>query len=342
MYGTIGAVALTARPMAANQAIAAFLEPTCVAPTFLLQLLRREAPRLARYAGQTTQANISGAILKSYEVLVPIDIAEQMRIAHILESLDRAIMVSDALTNGRIQLQAALTQHLLNRGVLGLHVAWRNVRGIGEIPANWEVHRLADVAHVQSGRAMGRANGNVGTKEIPYLTVANVKDGYVDLSNVKSMRVTAAEAERFALRPGDVLFTEGGDADKLGRGTVWQGQIQPCVHQNHIFAVRPDPAILRPEFLATYAKSVAGKRYFLSCSKQTTNLASVNSSQLKAMLVPMPSVDEQDQIVALVRAVEDAIRADSSLRNQLHLTRELVAEGLLTGRIRSQPLGATQ
>jgi type I restriction enzyme S subunit len=115
---------------------------------------------------------------------------------------------------------------------------------------------------IQTGRALGRENGAGGLISVPYLTVANVEDGYFDLSAVKAMRVSPAELRRFSLKKGDVLFTEGGDADKLGRGSIWDARIDPCLHQNHVFVARPNPEVLLPEFLDAYARSSVGKAYF--------------------------------------------------------------------------------
>jgi type I restriction enzyme, S subunit len=116
--------------------------------------------------------------------------------------------------------------------------------------------------------------------ELPYLRVANVQDGYLDLSEIKSVAVLKSEVDRFSLQTGDMLMTEGGDFDKLGRGTVWRGQISPCLHQNHIFRVRPTRGAILPDFLASVTASSHGKWYFLVSSKQTTNLATINSTQL--------------------------------------------------------------
>lgn len=74
--------------------------------------------------------------------------------------------------------------------------------------------------------------------EIPYLRVANVQDGYVDTNDIAVLRVSKDEIEKYSLSAGEVLMTEGGDRDKLGRGCVWDGRIAPCLHQNHIFAVK--------------------------------------------------------------------------------------------------------
>ena len=152
-----------------------------------------------------------------------------------------------------------------------------------KLPIGWERHTLSELAHVQTGLAKGKeVNGS--SVSLPYLRVANVQDGHVDLSTVKEITVSLSDAKRYSLQTNDVLFTEGGDFDKLGRGTVWYGQIEPCLHQNHVFAVRPKPERLIPEFLAYQASSEYGRRYFQLSSKQSTNLASINSTQLKPFL----------------------------------------------------------
>jgi type I restriction enzyme S subunit len=146
---------------------------------------------------------------------------------------------------------------------------------------------LSKVGTVQTGLAKGKvANGEA--LELPYLRVANVQDGHLDLRVIKTVTVSAKDAPRFSLQPGDVLFTDGGDFDKLGRGTVWHGEIPNCLHQNHVFTVRPSPSKLLPEFLAALASSAHGRRYFQLSSKQSTNLASINSTQLKEFPVPLP------------------------------------------------------
>ncbi|TBA13899.1 restriction endonuclease subunit S [Rhizobium ruizarguesonis] len=156
-----------------------------------------------------------------------------------------------------------------------------------QLPSNWTQMALDHVAEVQTGIAKGKSiNGS--TVSVPYLRVANVQDGHVDLSVMKEIVLKPSEVDRYSLRKGDVLFTEGGDFDKLGRGTVWNAEIEPCLHQNHVFAVRPSPKHLLPEFLAFQAASEYGRRYFQLSSKQSTNLASINSTQLKQFPVRLP------------------------------------------------------
>ena len=132
-------------------------------------------------------------------------------------------------------------------------------------------------------------------------------------------------------------MTEGGDFDKLGRGHLWEGQIQGCLHQNHIFAVRPRRDMLNPRFLSLVMSSGYGRAYFTATSKQSTNLASTNSTKLRNLPMPTPNLAGQDQIVsaidqesaridALVSAVRDAI-------THLWELRTAVISAAVTGKI---------
>lgn len=181
------------------------------------------------------------------------------------------------------------------------------------LPNGWNSVTLENVAKVQTGIAKGKPVSR-DSVSVPYLRVANVQDGYVDLSVVKEVTVRPSEVGRYRLRRGDVLFTEGGDFDKLGRGTVWQGEIDLCLHQNHVFAVRPNTNRLLPEILALQASSAHGRRYFQLSSKQSTNLASINSTQLKQFPVLLPPLAEQRKIAAILRTWDEAIEKLSALR----------------------------
>ncbi len=160
---------------------------------------------------------------------------------------------------------------------------------------------------MRTGIAKNNEKALTDPVELPYLRVANVQDGHLDLTEIKTIAVESSRVERYSLEDGDVLMTEGGDFDKLGRGAVWRNQISPCLHQNHVFAVRVNRKHLLPEFLAAYCAAEPGRRYFLACSKQTTNLASINSSQLKALPLRLPSLDEQRRIVRVLDAADRQI-----------------------------------
>lgn len=194
-----------------------------------------------------------------------------------------------------------------------------------KVPSGWTKKKLEEVARIQTGIAKGKKSIEEPIT-LPYLRVANVQDGYLDLSEIKKIIISKEKLHRYLLQDGDVLLTEGGDYDKLGRGTIWNGQISPCLHQNHVFAVRIDQGALLSKFFAYQASSSYGKRYFLSCAKQTTNLASINSSQLKKYPVLFPRIPEQKRIVEILEVWDRAI----ALTEQLITAKRIRKRGILS------------
>lgn len=193
---------------------------------------------------------------------------------------------------------------------------------------------LEDVAVVQTGVSKSDSRAILDAIEVPYLRVANVQDGYVELGDLKTIRLERTQLQRYVLREGDVLLTEGGDADKLGRGCVWAGQAAPCVHQNHVFVVRTAPGNLLPEFLSRQTGTTYGRAYFKACSKQTTNLASINSSQVKQYPVLLPPIGEQRQIVEALSAWDHAIQSAEQLLTLKERRKRALMGQLLTGKKR--------
>ena len=172
------------------------------------------------------------------------------------------------------------------------------VEWIGMVPERWKVGQLKYFATIRAGLTLGKKY-EIDAKlvEMPYLRVANVQGEYVDLSDVSSVSVLPEEVEKYSLHKNELLMTEGGDKDKLGRGCVWNGEIDPCLHQNHIFAVATDAKKLSIHFLSYLTTSGVARSYFEYTAKKTTNLASTNSTIILQFKLPIPSIQEQGDIV---------------------------------------------
>ncbi len=201
------------------------------------------------------------------------------------------------------------------------------------VPEGWKKVPLETIAEVRPGVAKGKS----GLKDpitVPYLRVANVQDGHIDLNDVKDIQIERHQLERYSLKFGDVLMNEGGDFDKLGRGDVWQAQIKPCLHQNHVFAVRPIPQEMDSFYLAALAASGYGKKYFLSCAKRSTNLASINSTQLKEFPVLVPPLPEQKKIAKILSVWDKAITTTEQLLTNSQQQKKALMQQLLTGKKR--------
>ena len=161
----------------------------------------------------------------------------------------------------------------------------------------WPEAKLESMADVVSGITKGRKTKAEDLTEVPYMAVSNVKDGYIDWTTVKTIEATQQEIEQYRLLADDVLMTEGGDPDKVGRGAIIKEPLENCIHQNHIFRVRLDESMILPEFFAEYLQHQRSKRYFLGCAKQTTGIASINMTQLRALPVLMPPLSKQEEFV---------------------------------------------
>lgn len=190
----------------------------------------------------------------------------------------------------------------------------------------WPVTPLGEISEIVSGLALGRKLPNGMARKIPYITVANVKDGYLDLSEVRLMEATQTEIDKCMLKVGDIILTEGGDPDKLGRGTVWEGQFPECVHQNHIFRVRFSSDGPLPAFVAVQISSSYSKRYFFSHAKRTTGIATINRRVLSRFPLLLPPRERQHQVVSDWRATAHRYAAIlHSLQQQLTAVNALPA-----------------
>ena len=225
---------------------------------------------------------------------------EQERIAAYLDASCAAIDAAVAAKRRQIETLNGVRKDVIQRAVTcGLEVkpALNRTGNVWmpEVPLGWELMSLKRLSETQGGLTLGKEyEGEL--VERPYLRVANVQDGHLSLESVTTIEVPEDVARRVALRTGDVLMTEGGDLDKLGRGTVWNGEITDCLHQNHIFAVRCFPHKLKPHFLAYLTASQYGRDYFEATGKRTTKLAATNSTKVGLFPIPRPPVSEQERI----------------------------------------------
>ena len=234
--------------------------------------------------------HISKRYLQKIKIAIPTDKKIQKKIVAILDKAEKL--------KGWRREADELTDELLKSTFLEM---------FGDPVKNhngWKAVKLQEVAEIVSGVTKGRKLSGKEVISVPYMRVANVQDGYLELNEIKLIEVLHSDVEKFALKEGDVLLTEGGDPDKLGRGSVWHDEIPNCIHQNHIFRVRVNKKHLIPEFLSMLIGSPYGKMYFLKSAKQTTGIASINSKQLKKFPALIPPLELQNKLAEIIRQTE--------------------------------------
>lgn len=263
-------------------------------------------------------------------IALPISVIPQDIQSKIVSFLDlECKQIDDLLSKTRSSIeeykklkQAVITQ-AMTKGVRGeREMKDSGVEWIGEIPKEWRKTQLRHCATIKSGITLGKSySKDTVLIERPYLRVANVQGGYVDLNDLATIEVTPDEDLKYRLHSGDVLMTEGGDRDKLGRGCVWHGEIEPCLHQNHVFAVQTNETVLLPEFLEYLTASDVGRSYFDVTAIKTTNLACTSSSKVLAFTIPLPPVEEQIEIVGFIKKCSLEL-------NKLIMKKELLVQEL--------------
>jgi len=331
----MGTTAIVDKPLVSNQTFIGVLPGRELSSEFLYYALQAASENLQSTATGAIQQYLSRDDFQRLRLRAP-GIAHQVAIASFL---DNEVSKIDALLNKKIRLidliaekRSATIQRAVTQGLnpdapsVESRINW-----LGRIPSHWRVIPLKLLSGIQSGITVGKKHSR---EQIliarPYLRVGNVQDGYLSLQDISSIDVPLSEVQRYELRPGDVVVTEGGDFDKLARGYVWEGEIEGCLHQNHIFAVRPIQSRLRSRFLAALMTSNYGRNYFTATSVQSTNLACTNRFKLGGFPVPLPPPEEQASICRwLDNSAAQIQTATEKLGATIDRLREYRSEGVL-------------
>lgn len=207
----------------------------------------------------------------------------------------------------------------------------RMIFGVNDIQkSKYQIRSLDEISQVSYGIQKCPSN-RPGKSAKPYLRVANVQRGQLDLSEIKYIDVSDSEMEGLRLRKKDLLVCEGNSADLVGRPAIWNDEIPDCVHQNHILKVRVDSNVAMPEFVLEYMQTLPARSYFRARAKFTTNLASINSNDLREFLVPLPPLDIQKEIMQRVEAERQEIAREREAAERKKQEIEAEIEALILG-----------
>jgi len=296
----------------------------------------KHTSNLARGA---TMQRISRGLLGNIRVVIP-PYEEQQKVANFLDhetaKIDTLIKKQQQLIKLLKEKRQAVISHAVTKG-LNPNAPMRDsgVEWLGEVPEHWVVRRLKHTSKLQSGIPKGKDLTGKISISVPMLRVANVQDGYFNLEDVHSMEIEPDQLDRFSLEYGDVLMNEGGDNDKLGRGAVWKSEVEPCIHQNHVFAIRPYS--IEPEWLDFMTRASYAKFHFFRVAKQSTNLASISSTNIKETPLVIPPGKERIDIMEYVsRKISAFDKAGMKCSAQIILLQErrtALISAAVTGKI---------
>ncbi len=306
--------------------------PHVVGKFFFYYFQKHFIERVRRLSAKNSVDSVRRAMIAEMRIPLP-PLPEQRKIAAILTAVDETIEKTEAVIEQLGVVKKAMMQELLTRGLPGRHTRFKETE-IGEIPEEWEICTVREAGEVVAGKAK---NKRLDAPNRPYLRVANVFDGRIDISDVLQMPFTDAEFARYRLRAGDILLNEGQSLELVGRCAMYREEYpDSCAIQNALIRFRPGRG-LRAAFAEQVFRWYQHSGRFASVATQTTSIAHLGVQRFASMFVSVPQLEEQDKIMQVLDGMDTRIRAEKATVAALSSTKSALMSVLLTGELRVTP-----
>ena len=278
------------------------------------------------------QPNINAAEYSSLPLLLP-PLPEQRAIAAVLDSIDEAIERTEAVNAATEHLRESLLHELLTRGVPGWHSEWNEVRGIGTIPADWDVVQLGD--RIEDGPTNGiyKPESEYGAGTWLIRIDDFVPGALTRLNGFDRIRISDEEHHRYLICEGDILINRVNSLSHIGKSVLIPQLDEAAVFESNMMKLRMRCDVL-PEFAALVLLSKDSRRHFISRAKKAVQQASINQQDVSQLPLPLPTRREQAIIAKASVASRDQITRNEMALENLEALKASVADALLTGRLR--------
>lgn len=171
---------------------------------------------------------------------------------------------------------------------------------------------------------------------IPVLRMGNIREGRLDLSNLKYLPHDHHEFPTLLLQDGDLLFNRTNSVELVGKSAVYLGQPSPCSYASYLVALRFGPGC-DPKYLCHYLNSRQGKLWVRSVVSQQVGQANVNSTKLRALQFPLAPLNAQRRIVAKIEELfsdlDAGVAALERIKANLKRYRAAILKAAVEGRL---------
>ena len=280
------------------------------------------------FTGTAGQQRVQPEVLRALRVSLP-PLPEQRAIADVLDSIDDAIERTEAVIAATEALRDSLLHELLTRGVPGWHTEWEDVPGIGTIPADWEVVRLGEVLE---STTYGTNEPLGDTGNIVVLRMNNIQQGEIDWSEVKRGELSENELKDLDLRSGDILFNRTNSLDLVGKIGMVRDVPEPVSFASYLIRLRTNPKQARATWLAALLGSSTYQARIRRFATPGVSQANINPTSLKSLTIPLPSMSEQHNVVAVLDGIREQMQHARVEREALQHAQLAMADALLSGR----------
>ena len=287
--------------------------------------------QLERFAASTGVPSLNRNFVHPYPVAVP-PLSEQRTIAAVLDSIDDAIGGAEAVIAATEQLRDSLLHQLLTRGVPGWHTAWKDVSGLGTIPADWEVVRLGDVGKWLSGGTPSKARPDFWSGSVPWVSPKDMK--VRELSSTPDYISEEAAATGSRLVPAGAILV-------VVRGMILAHSFPVsiacirCAFNQDIRALVCSTSF-DPEYVLAALEWRRSSLLTLP-TPSTHGTMRVVSEELNNVTIPMPPIEEQRVIKTIIESLVSHGLNGGQVLERLKTLKDSTADALLTGRVRISP-----
>ncbi len=269
-------------------------------------------------------------LINFYVPLPPL--SEQEKIAAVLTSVDDTIEKTQQLIEQTKKLQKALTQELLTKGIPGLHKKYKKTI-FGDIPVDWEIVRLGDVLIVVKNGLSYKQSQNAGRYSIT--RIETISEGVINADKVGYLdHLTDEEIRNNKLTAGDILFSNINSLEHIAKTAIYLSSHPMLIHGMNLLLLRPNRSKIEPFFLLFYLKFNETINRFRRLSKKAINQVSINQTEIKNFLIPLPSLNEQKSIVNSLLAIEHNLVGLLNQKLQIETLKQSLMQVLLTGKVR--------
>lgn len=321
-------MALARTPMAFNQDLKALVPGLGISPDYLLYAMMSRKDSMVREIGTSAHGTrrIGSASLEAMQVPVP-PLAEQKGIARVLSAIREAIETEER----RIELLESLRAAALDRAFReGFGGEGLRTTELGDLPSSWTTAPLGSLLRrCQYGLSIrGESSGAT-----PILRMNCQQDGEVVLRDLQYVTLPPAELKAFTLDDEDLLFNRTNSIDLVGRTAIYRAQ-RAAVFASYLIRLQTDRTVLLPQFLNAYMSLSSTQQQLRDLATRGVGQSNISAGKLRTMLIPLPSLVDQEEIAQLRETLSARLQASSRRQGALRALFESTLNQLMTGQLR--------
>lgn len=319
------------------------IDPARCLPAYVAQYTRSPAywAWVRRTQRQAAQPNINAEELRALPVPVP-PLATQRRIVATLSASDRIIRASTRILAKNLELKRGLVVELMTRGVDRQGrlrpLDERRATAIGPVPGDWPVE---PVTALLAKRPYAMRSGPFGSElkkselcalGVPFLGIDNVHiDRFVAEYRRFVSPQTARRLDRYRVYPGDVMITIMGT---VGRACVVPDDVGHALSSKHVWTSSFDPERYLGSLVALQFNHAPWVRAHFRRDEQGGTMTAIRSDTLRTVLLPVPPIDEQRRIAAILSDCERRIASEQALIARHEMVQRGLRDELFSGQVR--------